>query len=99
MCAPRHCGAAGHPRCRHGVLQNSLPRPISTHALVRRPGAARQPPGLPEHVDRHAAARMEIAADAQPARLEMVEQALADANRTIFMERRMIAEAVEKQLQ
>jgi hypothetical protein len=35
-------------------------------ALIRRPHAARQFSGLPEHIDRHAAARMKIAADTKP---------------------------------
>ena len=38
-------------------------------ALIGRPDAGGKLAGLPEHVDRHAAARMEIAADAQPFRL------------------------------
>jgi len=42
---------------------------------------------------------MEIAADTQPARLEMGEQPFADANRAIFMECGVIAEAVEIKLQ
>jgi len=76
-----------------------LTPPIGPHALVRDPGISWQPPSLPEHIDRHSTARMKVAADSQPAWFEMSEHALADSHRAILMERRMIAEAVEKQLQ
>ena len=42
---------------------------IGRHALVGQPQALRRRAGLPEHVDRDAAARIPVAADAQPARL------------------------------
>ena len=51
-------GLARYPRAR-----------IGADALIGRPDAGGKLSRLPEHVDRHAAARMEIAADAQPFRL------------------------------
>src|SRR5262249_3256303 len=51
---------------------------IGRHALVGQPDVAGQAAGLPEDVDRHAAAREEIAADAEVARLEQRDEALAD---------------------
>jgi hypothetical protein len=39
---------------------------VGGDALIRRPHAARQFSGLPKHIDRHAAARMKIAADTKP---------------------------------
>ena len=41
---------------------------IGRDALVGQPQALGRRAGLPEHVDRHAAARIPVAADAQPAR-------------------------------
>ena len=49
---------------------------IGRDALVRHPDAGRQFALLPEHVDRHAAARIPVAADAQPFRLEQRERAV-----------------------
>ncbi len=68
-------------------------RPIGADALVGRPDAGGQLSGLPEHVDRHAAARMEIAADAQPFRLQQRDQLLADRDRAFFVECAVIAES------
>ncbi len=39
---------------------------VGGDALIRRPHAAWQFSGLPEHIDRHAAARMKIAANTKP---------------------------------
>ena len=103
--------AAVHPRDRRGVLDQAaagadakrvgqlLPAAIRPHALVGHPDVAGQAAGLPEHVDRHAAAGVEIAADAQPARLEQGDQPLADVERAILMENSVIAEAVEVELE
>src|SRR5487761_1432483 len=66
-------------------------RPIGGNALIRRPHARRQLARLPVPVDRHAAARMEIAADAQPFGLERIDQLLADRHRAVFMECAVIA--------
>jgi MFS family permease len=76
-----------------------LPPAVGTHALVRDPDVARQAAGLPEHVDRHAAARMEVAADAKPPRLEQCDQPLADVERAILMKNSVITEAVEIELE
>ena len=46
---------------------------IGGDALVGHPDALRQLAGLPEHVDRHSATRIPVAADAQPFRLEQRE--------------------------
>ena len=62
------------------------PRPIRRDALIRHPNALRQLAGLPEHVDRHAAARIEVAADAQPFRLEQLHEPLADRDRAVLVE-------------
>ena len=77
----------------------SAPRPIGRHALVRHPDVLRLLAVLPEHVDRHAAARIEIAADAQPLRREQLHHALADRDRAVLMEGAVVAEAVEVELQ
>ena len=101
----------GDPRDGHGVLDQAaagagakrvgrlLPPAIRPHALVGHPDVAGQAAGLPEHVDRHAAAGMEVAADAQPPRLEERDQSLADVERAILMENSVIAEAVEVELE
>jgi hypothetical protein len=67
--------------------------------LVRHPHAGRQLAGLPEHVDRHAAARIPIAAYAQPFRPQPGNELLADRDRAILVEGAMIAEAGEIELQ
>src|SRR5438874_12959477 len=56
---------------------------IRRDALVRHPHAVRQLAPLPEHIDRHAAARIPVAADAEPFRLEQVGDPLADADGAI----------------
>ena len=61
--------------------------------LVGQPDALGQPAGLPEHVDRHAAARIPVAADPQPLRLEQAGEPLADADRAVLVERAVVAEA------
>ena len=51
--------------------QALAPPAIGRDALVGHPHALRQSAGLPEHVDRDAAARIPVAADAQPFRLDL----------------------------
>src|SRR6476646_4904743 len=68
------------------------PSAIGRDALIGDPHALRQPSGLPEHVDRDAAARIPIAADAQEFRLDLGGDPLADHDRAILMERAVIAE-------
>src|SRR5215469_1337114 len=73
--------------------------PIARNVLIRQPDAARQPSGLPEDVDWHAAARMEVAADTQIARLEQRRQPLADRNRAVLVESAVVAETIEIELE
>src|SRR5208337_3311253 len=54
--------------------------PIEPDALIRNPGTYWRLAGLPEHVDRHSATRIEIPADTQPTRGEQLVQALADGD-------------------
>src|SRR6266516_7501177 len=63
----------------------SAARAVGRHALIGQPHARRQLPGLPEYVDRNAAARIPIAADPQPARLQQGGDPLADADRAILV--------------
>src|SRR6476661_541244 len=70
----------------------SAPSAIGLHALVGQPEFFRRRARLPEHVDRHPATRVPVAADAQPLRLHLVEQALPDADGHVFVETAMIAE-------
>src|SRR3984957_4747526 len=72
---------------------------IGSDALIWKPHPFRQPAALPEHVDRHAAAREPVAADSEPARLEQADEVLADAHGAILMEGAVIAEALEVKLQ
>ncbi len=69
------------------------------HALVRQPEAGRRRARLPEDVDRDAAARIPIAADAQPARRHRRHEILGDAKRAILVESAVIAIAAEIELQ
>ena len=54
---------------------------------------------MPEHVDRDSAARIPIAADAQPHRLHLVEQPLADADGAVLVKPGMVAEAAQEQFE
>src|SRR5262249_13724318 len=54
---------------------------------------------LPEHVDRHASARIPVAADAQPFRLQQRHELLADGDGAVFVETAVITEAAQKKLQ
>src|SRR5579859_4401246 len=72
---------------------------IGSDSLVGQPQRGRRSAGLPEHVDRNAAARIPIAADAQPGRIHRRDQALADRDGAILVEGAVIAEAGQEQLQ
>src|SRR5436190_23404581 len=72
---------------------------IWLYALVGQPQARRRGTALPEDVDGHAAARIPIAADAQPPRLHLLCQALADADGDVLVETLMVAVGAEEQLQ
>ena len=65
----------------------------------RGPTARRGRGRLPEDVDRDAAARIPVTADAQPCGLHLVEQALADADGDVLVEAAMVAEAAEVELE
>src|SRR5580704_6698020 len=72
---------------------------IAGNTLVGQPDAARRAARLPEYVDRHAAARKEIAADTQIARPQHVDQSLADRDGAILVEIAVVAEADEVELE
>jgi hypothetical protein len=74
-------------------------RAIGADALIRHPCARGQFSRLPEHVDRHAAARVEIAADAQAPWPQHAHELRADRDRAGLVEGAVIAEAVEIELQ
>src|SRR3954462_12056477 len=68
------------------------PSAIGRDTLLRPPQALRHVAGLPEHVDRDAAARIPVAADAEPFRLDLSGDALADGHRAILVEGAVVAE-------
>src|SRR3954471_14169904 len=93
---------ASNPSARARSLILSLASAASTvrgHPLVRNPDAVRRRAGLIEHVDRDAAARIPVAADPQPDRLQLVLKALGDADRAGLVEGAMIAEQRQIHLQ
>jgi hypothetical protein len=79
--------------------RKSAPAAIGGHTLVRKPHAGRALSGLPEDVDGDAAARIPVPADAQEMRFDEVRYALADGNRAVLMERAVIAERCEIELE
>src|SRR5260370_29498572 len=78
-----NCAAASRPE-----LSASA---IGRDALVRRPDALGQVSRLPEDVDRNAAARKPIAADAQPAWLQQRRNVLADPHRAVLVKGAVVA--------
>src|SRR5919112_1000623 len=80
------------PAPRIAIRGVSATAAIRRHALVWQPQGLRRRAGLPGDVDRHAAARIPVAADAQPARLHLVDQPVANPDRHILVEAAMIAE-------
>ncbi len=72
---------------------------VGGDALVGQPHAAGKRARLPEHVDRHAAARVPVAADAQELRLQQSDEALADGQRAVLVEGTVVAERAEVELQ
>src|SRR5216683_1840684 len=98
--APRHRSEfpAGNssvwwlPSLRCPIRMFSTPPAIGRDALIGNPHALRQSAGLPEHVDRNTAARIPVAADAQPFRLDLGGYPFADHNRAVLMKRAVIAE-------
>src|SRR3979411_1208232 len=86
------CRQSNSSSKRPGIPRGARERPSPPSArgpaaLVENPHALWQSSGLPEHVDRNAAARIPVAADAQKFRLDLGGDALADHDRAIFMER------------
>src|SRR4051794_15005407 len=68
---------------------------IRRDTLVWQPYACRQLAGLPEHVDRHAAAGVPIAPDAQKFRMKQCRKLYADGDRAVLMEAADVAKAAE----
>src|SRR5262245_62178464 len=75
------------------------PSAIGRDALVRQPHARRQLARLPEHVDRHAAARIPVAADAQVFRGQQRDELFADGDRAVLVKAADVAEAGEIELE
>jgi MFS family permease len=103
-----HSGAAdGHGRFDADRLDlratpsasRSAASAIGRDALVGHPDTFRQSARLPEHVDWHAAARIPVAANAQPFRLEPRDQLFADGHGAVLVEGAVIAETVEIELE
>src|SRR6202035_3654523 len=95
----RHEPYRGRGRPLDRSLPASPPAAIGRDALVGYPHSLRQSAGLPEHVDRNAAARVPVAADAEPFRLDFGRYPLSDRNRAVLVERTMIAEARDIEFQ
>src|ERR1043166_4217334 len=72
---------------------------IGRDTLVRNPEALGQAAGLPEDVDRNAAARIPVAADAQELRLDLGGDPLADHHGAVLVESAMVAKACDIKFQ
>src|SRR5690348_8192527 len=75
------------------------PATVWSDALIGQPQPLRRFARLPEDIDRHSAARVPIAADAQPLRLHLGHQPLPDPHGHVFMEAAMVPVRSEKQLE
>src|SRR3954471_3594367 len=96
----RPSSSSNSPRSAAGSqFWRSAPSAIGRDALIGYPHAFRQFASLPEHVDRDAAARIPVATDAKPFRLDLGCDPLADHDRAILVEGAMIAEACDVQFQ
>src|SRR5579872_5875500 len=71
----------------------STPPAIGRNALIGNPHSLRQFSGLPEHVDRNAAAWVPIAADAQPFGFDLRGDTLADGDRAVLVKGAVVTEA------
>src|SRR4051794_36245268 len=100
----------GKPAAPHAppMKQPTVPAPriailsaatVGGDSLVRQPQAFGRRPRLPEDVDWNPTTRVPIAADAEPFRLHLGDEALTDAHRHILVEAGMIAEGAEEQLE
>src|SRR5690606_23238531 len=65
--------------------QGSAAAAIGRHVLAWKPQTRRRLARLPEDVDRNAAARIPVAADAEPQWLQLGIEALGDADRAILV--------------
>src|SRR6185369_8111888 len=74
------------------------PAAIRLHPLVWKPQAFWRSARLPEDVDRHAATRIPVSANAQPFGFHLIHQALANANGDVLVKTAVIAERAEEQL-
>ena len=80
--------------------QYSLPAAtVWRDALVGQPQALGRCRGLPEDVDRHAAARVPIAADPEPARFERLHQTLGDPQGAVLVKGALVAKRAEIKLE
>src|SRR5215469_11785103 len=77
----------------------SPPPAIGRDTLIREPHAAGRRARLIEDFDRHAAARIPVAADADPLRLQRLDEAARDGERAILVKSSVIAEGAEVKLQ
>src|SRR6476661_3731113 len=72
---------------------------VGLHSLIGKPQAFGRSAALPEDVDRHAAARIPVTADAKPFGLHLGHHPLADADRHVLVEAAMTAEGAEEELE
>lgn len=80
----------------HAIIGSKLTAPaVGRDTLIGHPDVLRQLSSLPKYVDRHATARIPIAADAQPFGLEQSNEFFADGNGAILVEGAVVTEAVE----
>src|ERR1700716_1224266 len=101
-----HVESRGH---RVGATAESSPESLASlylaapavgrNALVRQPDVRRQRSGLPEHIDRHSAARGPVAADAQVGWLENRRYAFADYESAFLVKVAVAPEGCEIKLQ
>src|SRR6185437_8636269 len=68
------------------TASDSSPPAIGCHALIGQPQALGWRAGLIEHVDRHAAARIPVAADAQPVGCDRLDHAPRDGQGAVLVE-------------
>src|SRR5258705_13994551 len=81
-----------------GTFDGSPAPAIGRDALVGDPHGLGQLAGLPEHVDRDAAARVPVAADAKPFRLDLGRDPLADHHGAVLVKGAVIAKTRNVQL-
>src|SRR5262249_14993363 len=82
-----------------GSVPQLTPAAIGGDALIRNPQPLGQSAGLPKNIDWNAAARLPVAADPEPFRLDLGSQPLADHDCAILVECTVIAEASNVKLQ